>query len=90
MAVMQKETRRFAEQVVAVYASRVTMNLLAQGELERAVMARITEAAGRGETPDPVRLANQALVAWESQASTRGPRITVVGNGRVVEKRTTH
>jgi hypothetical protein len=90
MVAGQLDRRKFAEQVVEVYASRVRLTLLAQGELERDVMSRIAQAAERGETAAPAVLANEALAHWEQRFETRGPRITLVGNGRVVEKRQMH
>ena len=74
--------RRFAEQVVEVYAARIVLNLPAQGELERAILAQLGPDESRW-----VAAANEVLAAWDRERKTRGPRIAVTSGGRVVEKR---
>lgn len=74
--------RRFAEQVVEVYAARIALNLPAQGDLERAILARI----GADES-SWVATANAVLAEWDRERNVRGPRVAMTGGGRVVEKR---
>ena len=84
------EVRKCAERIVEIYASRVGMNLSAQGMLEREIVARLgpTIETGEGDA-EWVQLANQTLDEWESKFPTRGPRLASISRrtGTVVEKR---
>ena len=86
MIASRSDLRKFAEQVVEIYASRVALSLLAQGELERAVIARLA-AADESAGGDRARLANEVIAEWESRGGARGPRVALTSSGRVVEKR---
>ncbi len=71
-----REVRQWAERVVELYASRVKMTLLEQGELERDLAARFGEALGLGRgVADWVDVANAGLEAWERTHPQRGTRI---------------
>ncbi|MDB5511964.1 MAG: hypothetical protein JWR08_1447 [Enterovirga sp.] len=87
MAIEQGAARKWAERVVELYAARVKMNLLQQGELERAIAARFRAAAEAGtEIEDWPPIANDALDAWESQSAGRGPRVRSFSGQSVVPK----
>ncbi len=84
------EASKCAERIVEIYASRVGMNLTAQGMLERELIARF------GPTPDAreaeadwVQVANQTLDEWERKFPAKGPRVASISRrtGTVVEKR---
>lgn len=87
MAIDQGAVRKWAERVVELYAARVKMNLLQQGELERAIAARFRQAAEAGTiVEDWPPLANDALDEWERQTAGRGPRVKSFSGQSVVPK----
>ena len=85
-----REVRQWAERVVELYASRVKMTLLEQGELERDLAGRFREALQLGKgIADWVEAGNGGLDAWERSHPQRGCRIAGFSeSGRqVFEKR---
>lgn len=81
------EPRKFALQVVEFYASRLRMSLVAQGELEREIAARLAAEQGTSTDFDPAALVNATLADWERRHGGRGPRIAIAGLSQVVERR---
>lgn len=83
------EISKCAERIVEIYASRVGMNLSAQGMLERELMARFGATTEGGDGDDWVQLANQTLDEWERRFPVKGPRMASISRrtGTVVEKR---
>ncbi len=71
-----REVRQWAERVVELYASRVKMTLLEQGELERDLAQRFKEALQLGKrVAEWVEAGNGGLEAWERSHPQRGARI---------------
>lgn len=72
----EKEVRRWAVRVVELYASRVKMTLLEQGELERDLAGRFMVALQEGKpVADWAEAANAGLDTWERSHPQRGTRI---------------
>ena len=76
------QAQKCAERIVDAYAARVKMGLLAQGELERAIVACLD----RIPASDWVTTVNQLLDDWERTHAGKGPRIASIGSGAVTEK----
>ena len=71
-----REVRFWAERVVGLYASRIKMTLLEQGELERDLAVRFKAALEAGKrVSEWTETANAGLDAWERAHPQRGTRI---------------
>lgn len=80
--------RLWAERVVELYASRIRLTLVEQGQLERSIASCVRTAAAEGRVPeDWPSLANTALEEWEQSRRERGPRVQAFAGRSVVEKR---
>lgn len=74
MQATSAQIRKCAGRIVDLYAIKVSITLVLQGELERKIIAELVPA------PDPdvsdwISIVNRALDEWELAHPTRGPRV---------------